>query len=49
MKISSKLQKLVDQKIISEDQAEKIMLSEQSKHSVMAWKLMYWIAGFLLV
>lgn len=48
MKISNKLQKLVDQGLISEEQAEKIMLSEQNKHSNLAWKLMYWIAGLFI-
>ena len=48
MKISNKLQKLVDQGLISEEQAEKIMASEQAKHSNLAWKLMYWIAGLFI-
>ena len=48
MKISNKLQKWVDQGLISKKQAEKIMLSEQSNNSNMAWKLMYWIAGLLI-
>ena len=48
MKISNKLQTLVDQGLISEEQAEKIMLSEQVKHSNLAWKLMYWIAGLFI-
>ena len=41
MKISNKLQKWVDQGLISKKQAEKIMLSEQSNNSNMAWKLMF--------
>ena len=48
MKISNKLQKWVDQGLISEEQAEKIMASEQAKHSNLAWKLMYWIAGLFI-
>lgn len=48
MKISNKLQKLVDQGLISEKQAEKIMVFEQAKHSNLAWKLMYWIAGLFI-
>ena len=48
MKISDKLQKWVDAGLISQEQAEKIMLSEQNKHSNLAWKLMYWIAGLFI-
>ncbi len=48
MKISHKLQKLVDQGLITQKQAEKIMVSEQAKHSNLAWKLMYWIAGLFI-
>ena len=48
MKISGKLQKLVAQGLISEEQAEKIMTSEQASHSKLAWKLMYWIAGLFI-
>ena len=48
MKISNKLQNLVDQGVISLEQAEKIMFSEQEKHSNLAWKLMYWIAGLFI-
>lgn len=48
MKISNKLQKLLNQGLISLEQAEKIMLSEQTKNSNIAWKLMYWIAGLFI-
>ena len=48
MNISRKLQKWVDQKLISQAQANKIMIFEQSKHSSLAWKLMYWLAGLLI-
>lgn len=48
MKMSDKLQQLVAQGLISQEQAEKIMLSEQATHSGLAWKLMYWIASLLI-
>ncbi len=34
--------------MISEKQAEKIMLSEQAKSSCLAWKLLYWISGLFI-
>lgn len=48
MRISNKLQKWLEQGIISQEQAEKIILAEQSKNSHLAWKLMYWIAGLFI-
>lgn len=48
MRISAKLQKWVEQGLISSAQAEKILLSEQSGHSNVVWKWMYGIAGLLI-
>ena len=48
MKLSKELQKWVDQKLISQKQAEKILLSEQSRRSNSAWRLMYSIAALLI-
>lgn len=48
MKLSHKLQNLVDQGLISQEQAEKIMISTQSARSNLMWKWMFWIAGLLI-
>ncbi|MBE6449110.1 MAG: DUF2157 domain-containing protein [Alphaproteobacteria bacterium] len=48
MKISNKLQKWVDEGLISQKQADKILLSEQSTHSNIVWKWMYGIAGLFI-
>ena len=48
MRTSAKLQKWVEQGLISSAQAEKILQSEQSGHSNMVWKWMYGIAGLLI-
>lgn len=48
MKISNKLKKWADAGLISQKQAEKIMLSEQSKNHNIMWKLMFGIAGLLI-
>lgn len=48
MKISNKLQKWVEQGLISQTQAEQILLSEQSKNFNIIWKWMYGIAGLLI-
>lgn len=48
MKISKKLQKWVDQGLITRKQAEKITQSEQSGRSNLMWKLMFGIAGLLI-
>ena len=48
MKISKKLQKLVDQGLISQEQAEQITLSDQSGHSNLVWKVMFGIAALLI-
>lgn len=48
MRVSNKLQKWVEQGLISQEQAEKIILTEQSDNGRMAWKLMYWIAGLFI-
>ena len=48
MKISAKLQKWIVQGLITPEQAEKIMLYEQNKHTNTAWKLMYWLAGLFI-
>lgn len=48
MRIAAKTQKWVEQGIISADQAEKILLAEQTSHTGLAWRLMFWIAGLLI-
>lgn len=48
MTLSKKLQKLVDQKLITLEQAQKIMATEQNKHTTFIWQLMYALAGFLI-
>ena len=48
MKISNKLQRWVDQGIISQKQADKILLSEQANHSGMIWKWLYGISGLFI-
>lgn len=48
MKLDNKLQNWVKQGLISQSQAEKILLSEQSSHSNMVWKWMYGIAGLFI-
>lgn len=48
MKLSSKLQKLVDQKLITLEQAEKIMKNEESSSFGLMGKLAYWLAGLLI-
>ena len=48
MKLSKKLQKWVEQGLITSKQAEKIAQSEQSGHSNLMWKLMFGIAGLLI-
>ncbi len=48
MKTSKKLQKWVEQGLISQKQADKILLSEQSNNSNVIWKWMYGIAGLFI-
>lgn len=48
MKISGKLQKWVKEGLISQAQADKILLFEQSDHSSIVWKWMYGIAGLFI-
>ena len=48
MKLSNKLKNWVEQGFITKKQAEKILLSEQSKHTNIIWKWMYGIAGLFI-
>lgn len=48
MALPNKLQALIEQKIISVEQAEQIVAYEQSKKNSLAWKTMFLIAGLLI-
>ena len=48
MKIANRLQNWVEQGLISQSQAEQILLSEKSNHSNIMWRWMYGIAGLFI-